>query len=133
MSIVQNGLSRYHEPGPQPFRPGVGKQLSVGAEELLRAHRKHQRELMMANRTAYRDLGLVFAKEWSDLQRAGEMLGYPLQMNNLGQREYATLIKAAKVRRSSYTDSGTRARRCCCRRARPSTSSVNGSGTPRSA
>ena len=27
------------------------------------------------------------------------MLGYPLQMNNLGQREYAQLIKAAGVKR----------------------------------
>ena len=52
---------------------------------------------MMANRATYRDLGLVFAKEWSDLQRSGEMLGYPLQINNLGQREYAKLIKVADV------------------------------------
>ena len=52
----------------------------------------------MANRATYRDLGLVFAKEWSDLQRAGEMLGYPLPINNLGQREYAKLIKVAGVR-----------------------------------
>jgi hypothetical protein len=51
--------------------------------ELLRANRKQQREVMMANRTTYRDLGLVFAKQWPDLQRSGEMLGYPLQMNNL--------------------------------------------------
>ena len=43
----------------------------------LRAHRKHQRELMMRNRIKYRSLWLMFAKEWSDLQRAGEMLGYP--------------------------------------------------------
>ena len=40
----------------------------------------------------------MFAKEWSDLQRAGEMLGYPLQINNLGQRDYAKLVKAAGVR-----------------------------------
>ena len=66
--------------------------------ELLRAHRKHRRELMMSNRTTYRDLGLVFAKEWADLHRGGDTLGHPLQINNFGQREYAKLIKAANVR-----------------------------------
>ena len=39
-----------------------------------------------------------FAEEWSDLQRRTDCLGEPLQINNLGQREYATLIKAAAVK-----------------------------------
>lgn len=56
----------------------------------------------MANRTTYRDLDLVFAKEYPDLNRQGEMLGYPLQMNNLGQREYAKLIKVAGVKRIKF-------------------------------
>ena len=78
--------------------------MSLSAETiaLLRVHRQHQRELMMANRTTYRDLDLVFAKEYPDLQRQGEMPGYPLQMNNLGQREYAQLIKAAGVKRIKF-------------------------------
>jgi integrase len=73
--------------------------LSAEVVELLRLlQRKHQRELMMANRTTYRDIGLAFAKEWGDLQRGGDTLGHPLQINNLGQRESAKLIKAAEVR-----------------------------------
>ena len=66
--------------------------------ELLRAHRQHQAEIKMANRTVYRDYGLVFAKETSDVRRKRHLLGDPLQANNLGQREYATLITAAAVR-----------------------------------
>ena len=57
---------------------------------------------MMANRTTYRDLDLVFGKEYRDLQRQGEMLGYPLQMNNLGQREFAQVITAAGVKRIKF-------------------------------
>lgn len=52
----------------------------------------------MANRATYKDLGLVFAKERGDVRKREECLGQPLQLNNLGQREYAKLIKAAKVR-----------------------------------
>jgi integrase len=53
---------------------------------------------MMANRKTYRDLDLVFAKEWSDVQQRDDCLGHPLQMNNLGQREYAQIITAAGVK-----------------------------------
>jgi integrase len=83
-----------------PTKTGNVRTVTIAAETvvLLRAHRKHQRELMMANRIAYRDLGLVFAKEWSDVRKRGDCLGQPLQMNNLGQREYAKLIKAADVK-----------------------------------
>jgi integrase len=52
----------------------------------------------MANRPTYRDLDLVFAKQWSDVRRRGDCLGHPLQINNLGQREYAQILKAAGVR-----------------------------------
>jgi integrase len=57
---------------------------------------------MMANRKTYTDHGLVFAKEWTDLQSRGACLGHPLQLNNLGQREYAALIKAAGVKRITF-------------------------------
>jgi integrase len=91
-------------PGPSPvFGPTKTKRartVRIGAEmvELLKAHKQHQAELKMANRTTYHDLGLVFAKEWSDVRKRGDCLGHPLQKNNLGQREYAKLIKAAGVR-----------------------------------
>ena len=52
----------------------------------------------MANRPRYADHRLAFAKEWSDLQRKTDCLGQPLQANNLGQREYAQVIKAAGVK-----------------------------------
>ena len=54
--------------------------------EVLRLHRKPQRELMMENRTKYKDHGLLFAKEWGDIREREECLGQPLQMNNLGPR-----------------------------------------------
>ncbi len=65
---------------------------------LLRRHKAHQAQLKLKNRQHYHDQGLVFAKEWGDLQRRHNTLGDPLQMNNLGQRDYARLIKAAGVR-----------------------------------
>jgi integrase len=65
---------------------------------LLKEHKRAQAELKMANRTAYHDLGLVFAKEWGHLHGREDSLGLPLQANNLGQREFARAIKAAKVR-----------------------------------
>ena len=56
----------------------------------------------MKNRATYADNGLVFAKEWGDVRRGGEHLGEPLQLNNVGQREYDRLIRAAKVRRIKF-------------------------------
>jgi hypothetical protein len=53
----------------------------------------------MRNRTAYHDHGLVFAKEWVVVRKREETLGQPLQLNNLGQREYAKLIRKAGVRK----------------------------------
>jgi integrase len=83
-----------------PTKTGRPRTISLSSAiiALLRTHRQHQRELRMANRPHYHDHDLVFAKEWSDLQRRTDCLGGPLQINNLGQREYATLIKAAAVK-----------------------------------
>lgn len=100
MHVVQQLL----KPGPKPvFGPpktGRPRSISLAAMtvSLLRQHRQHQRELMMANRPRYADHRLVFAKEWGDLQRKTDGLGHPLQMNNLGQREYVQIIKAAGIR-----------------------------------
>ena len=54
--------------------------------------------MKLENRPMYHDHDLVFAKEWSDLGRKHDVLGEPLQINNLGQREYRRLIKTAEVR-----------------------------------
>ena len=43
---------------------------------------------------AYQYHGFVFAREWGG-QRHTEHLGSPLQMNNLGQREFRRLLKKA--------------------------------------
>jgi integrase len=76
--------------------------LGSATVELLKAHKKRQAELKLANRPSYHDFGLVFAKEWSDIGTRYDTLGQPLQANNLGQKEYARLIKAAGVRRIKF-------------------------------
>ena len=36
------------------------------------------------------------------MQKRGDSLGHPLQVNNIGQREFARLIKAAGVKRIKF-------------------------------
>src|SRR2546422_8554369 len=60
---------------------------------LLRRHKAAQAAHRLELGTAYRDHGLVFAKPFGD----------PLQMNNLGQREYKELLKRARVRSEEHT------------------------------
>jgi hypothetical protein len=76
-----------------PLKNGESRSISIALESvaLLRRHRTHQAELKLANRTHYHDHGLVFAKEWEQLQRHGDMLGHPLPMNSLGQPVKASL------------------------------------------
>lgn len=98
--VVQQLLTPGAEPKFGPTKTGKPRMISLGAEtiDLLRRHRQHQSEIKMANRNSYSEFALVFAKERSDLRAATDSLGHPLQINNLGQREYARLIKAADVR-----------------------------------
>jgi len=100
LKIVQQLLTPGPEPVFGPTKTGRPRTVTLSSETiaLLRAHRQQQRELRMKNRPHYQDHNLVFAKEWSDLQRKTDCLGHPLQINNLGQREYADLIAAANVR-----------------------------------
>lgn len=91
-------------PGPEPiFGPpknGCSRDVTLSAEvlELLRQHKRVQAELKMANRTTYRDHGLVFAKEYGDLTNRADMIGLPIQSNHLGERQFARLIATAKVK-----------------------------------
>src|SRR5262249_47183455 len=62
----------------------------------LKAHRAHQAALKLRHRRHYGDHELVFAKPWNDLRRTLATIGQPLQINNLGEREFAPLIEAAK-------------------------------------
>ena len=96
------------KPGPEPtYGPVKNKAprvlaLAPDTLALLKAHRAHQAELKMRHRQYYRDHGLMFAKEWPDMRRSRERLGDPLQINNIGQREFAKLIQAAGVRRIKF-------------------------------
>jgi integrase len=98
--VVQQLLSPGPKPKFGPTKTGKARTISISSvtAELLKAHKRHQAELKMANRKKYHDLGLVFAKEWGDLRKREECLGHPLQANNIGQREYAKLIAAAGVK-----------------------------------
>jgi integrase len=76
--------------------------LSAETVALLKEHKRHQAELKMANRTIYKDHSLVFAKEWGERRnQRKDFLGLPLQANNLGEREFARIAKAANVKRIS--------------------------------
>jgi integrase len=56
----------------------------------------------MRDRKAYKDFGLMFAKESEDLQMPTTTLGQSLEWNNIGERLYAQVIKAAGVRRIEF-------------------------------
>ena len=81
-----------------PLKNGTERRIELSPQTvaLLHKHRAHQAELKLGNRT-YHDLGLVFAKEWNDLTRPGDRLGETLAMQNIGQRQFADIIKAAGV------------------------------------
>jgi integrase len=83
---------------PPSFGPVKGKRPRV--VDIL-AHKSSQARIKMRNRQQYHDHGLMFAKEWTGMLHGRDgkrTLGAPLQMNNLGQREYAQIIAAAGVR-----------------------------------
>lgn len=89
--------------GSKPTRPAIrGVDISPETAEFLRELKRHQAEAKMRNRTAYRDNGLVFTKEWTDMSRKTDSLGDPLQSNNLGQREFAKLLEASGMRRIKF-------------------------------
>jgi integrase len=102
--LVQQLLEPGAAPVFGPLKAGRPRTITLATEtvRLLAAHKRTQAEVKMANRQQYHDHGLVFAKEYRDLQRAGGMLGHPLQVNNLGQRDYARLIRSAGVRRIKF-------------------------------
>jgi integrase len=104
ISIVQQLV----KPGPDPvFGPpknGCERGITLSAETmaLLRAHKRAQAELKMANRTTYWDCGLVFAKEYGDLTNRADLIGLPLQANHLGARHFDPLIRTADVKRITF-------------------------------
>jgi integrase len=101
VAIVRQLTKLGRKPEFGPVKNGVPRTVDLASEtvELLKAHKRAQAELKMRNRLAYHDLGMVFAKEWGDLHGREDSLGLPLQSNNLGQREFARILKVANVRR----------------------------------
>ena len=99
--LVRNGRDPIYS-APKT-RAGI-RTIELAAETLalLRTHKVHQAELKLRNRQHYRDHGLMFAKEWGDLYNRADTLGGPLQVNNIGQREFNRLIKAAGVKRIKF-------------------------------
>jgi integrase len=99
VTFVRQLVSFGAKPEFGPIKNDVPRTVDIAPETvtLLREHKRAQAELKMKNRVAYRDLGMVFAREWDDLHGREASLGLPLQSNNLGQREFAKIIKAANV------------------------------------
>jgi integrase len=95
-------------PGPDVTfgvpKNGRPRTIDLGADtvRLLRVHKRAQAELKMRNRAVYHDFDLMFAKEWGDLHNRQDSLGKPLQKNNIGQREFARIVKAAGVRAITF-------------------------------
>jgi integrase len=100
VTVMRQLTQTGRQPTFGPVKNGMPRTIDLATEtlELLQAHKRAQAELKMRNRTVYQDYGLIFAKEWGDVYGRQDSLGLPLQSNNLGQREFARLIKAANVR-----------------------------------
>jgi integrase len=103
---VRQQLLKHTDDGPV-FIPTKGKRvrwLDIAPEtvELLKTHRGHQAAIKMRFRQAYQDHGLVFAKQpTASGRRKADVLGAPLQVNNIADREFAVLIAASGVPRIS--------------------------------
>jgi integrase len=89
-----------------PTKTGAVRTINLSDDvvRLLRDHRRTQAELKLANRRSYHDHGLVFAKQLADVTKKHDVLGDALQINNIGQRSFAKLISAAKVRTIRFHD-----------------------------
>ena len=100
MLIRQQLLSGGEKPVFIPTKGKRARTIDLGPEtvELLKTHKRHQAALKLRHRQEFHDHGLVFTKEWDDGGRKYGTIGQPLSVNNLGQREFARLIKAATVK-----------------------------------
>lgn len=80
----------------------IGQTISPATMQLLKQHKQQQAEFKMQHRNMYHDLGLVFAKELGHLRTHRSCFGHPLQSNNLGERWFARLCKAAGLKRIKF-------------------------------
>jgi integrase len=86
------------EPVFGPTKTKQARTIRLGAEtvDALRRHKAAQAEVKMANRTTYKDHGLIFAKEPEDIQTPGSELGQPL--TTLSERRYKSLLTDNGIR-----------------------------------
>lgn len=97
ITVMRQLVKRWPEPlfGPPKRKKPRVIDLSQQCLAALRQHRKSQAEIRLQAGSAYEDHGLIFAYEQPPF-------GMPLSANNIGQREYAKLIKAAGVRAITF-------------------------------
>ena len=100
ITIQRQLLKPGNPPTFGPMKNKAPRVIEVSGEtaDLLRRHKARQAEIKLANRKTYHDNALVFAKDWDDCTKQHDVLGDALQANNLGQRIYQKIIKAAGVR-----------------------------------
>jgi integrase len=100
MQVVGALVKAGKDPQFGPPKNGQVRTVTLAPEtvQLLKQHRESQDKLKENNRQHYNDHGLVFAKEWNQMTTGSHSLGDTLQMNNIGQREFAEIIKASGVR-----------------------------------
>jgi integrase len=83
-----------------PTKRGTARTVDLNTTTVarLRQHRVAQAELKMRNRIAYTEHGLVFAREWTEVQTGTHRLGQPLSENTFAAA-MDRIIKVADVRR----------------------------------
>jgi integrase len=86
-----------------PPKNGTPRTLALAEDvvALLGTHKRTQAELKMKNRAAYRDGGLIFARELAHTAH-GHQLGEALSPSHFGDREFRRLTKVAGVRRIKF-------------------------------
>ena len=97
LTVNRQLVKRWPQPlwGPPKRNQPRTMDLSGECLALLRKQKRAQGEIRLLGGSAYEDHGLIFAYEEPPF-------GMPLSANNLGQREYTKLIKAAKVRKITF-------------------------------
>jgi integrase len=97
ITVMRQLVKRWPTPlfGPPKRKQPRTIDLSPECLALLRRQKRAQAELRLLAGTSYQDHDLIFAYEQPPF-------GMPLSANNLGQREYAALIKAAGVRTITF-------------------------------
>lgn len=98
--IMQQLVKSGAQPQFGPPKNGISRSITLMpyTVELLRQHRAGQAEIKLANRHAYHDFGLVFAKDWHGMKRQRDGLGHPLSITVIGQGEFKRLSAEAGVK-----------------------------------